>query len=292
MSHRTLERLFVRLLFDPSFVEALHADADAALAGLDLASHERDQLLAVDRRAWGHDPLRRLRSLRTLVDEFKTSTTLALAATRSTAALDSYFSSREFHDAVQHRGSMALSFADFLDRIARERGFADTRFTDALALETALARCRREIGGGYVEPSGASLPLDRETRLRLAPGHAIGRYDANVVEVVNAVERYLFEVGLMPAVALCDDAPRLAGLPPLAGTETYLLALPSSTGVSLMPVDDDYGRVLEAFAAGTATVGEASDRAISRGVLAEDISDMLESLAEERVLVSADSPTG
>ena len=35
MSHRTLERLFVRLLFDESLVDAMHADPDRALAGLD-----------------------------------------------------------------------------------------------------------------------------------------------------------------------------------------------------------------------------------------------------------------
>jgi len=287
MSHRTLERLFVRLLYDPAFVEAIHANADAALDGLDLAPHEREQLLAVDRRAWGHDPLRRLRSLRTLFDEFKTSTTLALATTRSVASLDAYFSSREFHAAVQHRGSMALSFAVYLERIARERGFSDDRFTDALALEVALARCRRELGGGYVEPTAAALPLDSEATLQLASGHAIGRYDANVVEVVNAVERYLFEVGLMPAVALCDDAPGLAGLPPLAGIRSYLLALPSSTGVSLMPLDEDYGRLLDAFARGPATVDEASARAAMGGVPSGDIPGMLESLVEERVLVAA-----
>jgi hypothetical protein len=107
------------------------------------------------------------------------------------------------------------------------------------------------------------------------------------VESVNAVERYLFEVGLMPAVALCDDAPSLAGLPPLAGTSVYLLALPSSSGVSLMPLDRDYYLLLTEFAAGPAPVNTASERAAAAGVPAEDLPGMLESLAEELVLVEA-----
>jgi hypothetical protein len=285
MSHRTLERLFVRLLFDPAFADALHADPDATLAGLDVAPNEREQLLAVDRRAWRHDPLRRLRSLRTLFDEFKASTTLALAETRSLAALDAFFSSREFHDAVQHRGSMALSFSDYLGRLAKERRFTQPSFADVLGLESMLARCRREIAAA--EAPSAPVPLAAGARLGLAPGHAVGHFDANVVEVVNAVERYLFEVGLMPAVALCDDAPRLVGLPPSAGVSAYLLALPSSSAVSLMPVDDDYGRLLTQFDGGAATVEDVIARATGAGVPAEDLPGMLESLVDERVLVVA-----
>src|SRR4029079_12482475 len=92
MSHRTLERVYVRMLFDPRFVAAVYEDADRALAGLDLEPAERLQLVAVDRRAWGHDPLRRYRTLRTLSEEFKATTTIVLAATRSLASLDAFFS--------------------------------------------------------------------------------------------------------------------------------------------------------------------------------------------------------
>ena len=113
-------------------------------------------------------------------------------------------------------------------------------------------------------------------------GHAVGRFDANVVEAVNAVEKYLFEVGLMPAVALCDDAPRLGGVPSPAGAPAYLLALPSGTAVSLMPVDEDYFALLDAFSEGPRQLGGAFRSA--KGISEEDLVTMAESLVEEGVL--------
>ncbi len=48
MSHRTLERVFVRMLFDPAFVEAVYADAGEALAGLDLEPDEVANVVGTD----------------------------------------------------------------------------------------------------------------------------------------------------------------------------------------------------------------------------------------------------
>jgi hypothetical protein len=278
MSHRTLERLFVRLLFDPALVERMHADPESVFGALDLEPREREQLLAVDRRAWRHDPLRRLRTLRTLVDEFKASTTIALAQTRSLASLDAFFSSGEFHACVQGRGSMALAFAEFLARLAGDSGLP--QLDDVLRLEATMARCRRELRG---LGESATLP-GGEGLLRLAPGHAVGEYNANVIEAVNAAERYLFEVGLMPAVALCDDAPRLGELPPVAADRLYLLTLPAAAGVSLMPIDEDYFQLLRQFSAGPIAPSVAADRAAEASLARADIAVMIGSLVEERVL--------
>ena len=114
MSHHTLQKLVVRMHFDEAFVAAIHAAPEQTLANLDLTEAERQQLLSVDRRAWRYDALRRKRTLRTLVEEFKTSTTIVLAETRSLASLEQFFSSSFFHGAVQERGSLGLSFAEFL----------------------------------------------------------------------------------------------------------------------------------------------------------------------------------
>ncbi|HEY6401740.1 MAG TPA: hypothetical protein VI479_10050, partial [Blastocatellia bacterium] len=114
MSHHTLQKLMVRMLFDGEFVEAVYAAPERALAGLDLTEAERGQLLGVDRRAWLHDPLRRRRTLRTLIEEFKVSTTIILAETRSLESLERFFSSRFFHNSIEERGSMGMAFAEFL----------------------------------------------------------------------------------------------------------------------------------------------------------------------------------
>ena len=55
MSHHTLQKLMVRMLFDEEFVEDVYAAPGRALAGLDLTEVERSQLLGVDRTdANGH----------------------------------------------------------------------------------------------------------------------------------------------------------------------------------------------------------------------------------------------
>ena len=64
MSHHALQRALVIALHDDGFVAAMHADPDAVLAPLGLDEGERRQLLAVDRRAFRTDPLRRRRVLR------------------------------------------------------------------------------------------------------------------------------------------------------------------------------------------------------------------------------------
>lgn len=288
MSFHTLERVYVRMLFDPAFADRVYEDAEAALSGLDLDAGERAQLVAVDRRAWGHDPLRRYRTLRTLAEEYKASTTIALAATRSLAALDAFFSSPEFHGAVQERGSMALAFAAFLGRLVAERPVDAPQLADVVRLEAMLARCRRELGRAAGDAPEPPESVDGATALALAPGHAVGRFNANAVAAVNAAERYLFEVGLMPAVALCDDAPRLEPLPPVSEEALYLMALPSSAGVSLLPIDADYFALLDQFSGGPERVAAASSRAVRRGVARDDLPTMLGSLLEEGVLVVSD----
>ena len=57
MSHHTLQKLMVRMLFDEELVEEVYAAPERALAGLDLKENEGSQLLSVDRRAWRSDAL-------------------------------------------------------------------------------------------------------------------------------------------------------------------------------------------------------------------------------------------
>src|SRR4030095_1632708 len=114
MSHHALQKLMVRMLFDEDFVEEVYAAPERALAGLDLEEGELNQLLGVDRRAWRNDSLRRRRTLPTLVKESRASTTIILAETRSLASLERFFSSQFWRRSVEERGSMGLSFAEFL----------------------------------------------------------------------------------------------------------------------------------------------------------------------------------
>jgi hypothetical protein len=239
MSHHALQNLMVRMLFDEDFVEDVYVAPERALAGLNLTEAERGQLLGVDRRAWRHDPLRGRRTLRTLVEEFKVSTTIILAETRSLASLERFFSSPFFHRLIEERGSMGLAFAEFLlDGFSRGEWKAP-QIADVVRLEAAIAGCRRALAreGNHGADETPTTISDR-MRVRLAPGYDVAGFQANVISAIQCVERYLFELSLMPAMALCDDAPRLPGLPEVdERKKVYLLFSPGAAGISITNID-------------------------------------------------------
>lgn len=237
MSHHTLQKLVVRMLFDEAFVTAVHDNPDEALAGLGLTATERAQLLSVDQRAWRHDALRRRRTLRTLVEEYKVATTIALAETRSLVSLERFFASSHFHNFVQQRGSMGLAFAEFLLEGCRQGAWTAPQLPDVIRLEAAMVACRRSLER---EAAPGELPASVHDRMRvkLAPGCSVASFQANVIETIQHVERYLFELSLMPAMALCEDAPRLTDLPEVNQLKkTHLLFSPGATGITLMELD-------------------------------------------------------
>src|SRR5262245_46363958 len=239
MVHHTLQKLMVRMLFDEEFVEEVYAAPDRTLAVLDLTEAERGQLLGVDRRAWRHDPLRIRRTLRTLVEEFKVSTTIILAETRLLASLERFFSSRFFHDSVEKRGSMGLAFAEFLLEGRRRGEWRAPQIVDVVRLEAAIARCRRALAReAYYEAGDLPATISDRTRVRLAPGCDVASFQANVIATIQRVEQYLFELSLMPAMALCGDAPKLPALPDVDGQKkVYLLFSPGSAGISITNLD-------------------------------------------------------
>jgi len=227
------------MLFDEDLVGDVYSSPDRALAGLDLTEAERSQLLSVDRRAWRSDPLRRRRTLRDLVEEFKVSTTIILAETRSIASLERFFSSQFWRRSVEERGSMGLAFADFLLDGSRREEWKAPQIPDVVRLEAAIAGCRRTLAReGNHEAGELPSTISDSMRVRLAPGYDVASFQANVIETIQRVEQYLFELSLMPAMALCDDAPRLSGLPEVDGQKkVYLLFGPGVAGISITNLD-------------------------------------------------------
>ncbi|HEX2488469.1 MAG TPA: hypothetical protein VHR27_03645 [Blastocatellia bacterium] len=239
MNYHTLQKLMVRMLFDEELVEEVYAAPDRALAGLDLTESERSQLLSVDPRAWRSDALRRRRTLRTVVEEYKISTTIILAETRSLASLERFFSSQFWRRSVEERGSMGLAFAEFLLDGSRCGEWNAPQIPDVVRLEAAIAGCRRTLASeGNHEAGEFPAAISDRMRVKLAPGHDVASFQANVIETIQHVEQYLFELSLMPAMALCDDAPRLSGLPEVnVQKKVYLLFGPGAAGISITNLD-------------------------------------------------------
>src|SRR5262245_16287510 len=214
MSHHTLQKLLVRMLFDEDFVAEIYAAPQQALAGLELSEIERGQLLGVDRRAWRHDSLRKRKTLRTLVEEFKVSTTIVLAETRSIASLERFFSSQFFHRSIEERGSLGFAFSEFLRDGCHRGEWKAPQIPDLVRIETAIAGCRRTLAReGEYETDELPATISDRARIKLAPGYDVGSFQANAISAIQQVEQYLFEMSLMPAMALCEDAPKLPRLP-------------------------------------------------------------------------------
>src|SRR5262249_55054188 len=93
---------------------------------------------------------------------------------------------------------------------------------------------------------------------------------------------YVFELGLMPQVALCDDRPP----PPVAapaGHAAHLLVTPTATGVSLTTIDEDLHRVLAALATPIPRERAAAPLAPAGGPAAA-ARDLVQSLLEDGLL--------
>ena len=236
--YQTLQRVLVRMYFDPEFVSRVYACPSAALAGLDVSPRHVSQILATDRRAWQADRLRRRRALKVLMDEFKVTSALVLAASRSLGQLEFFFSSDEFHASVQSRGYMALAYRSYLRRLCQSAPFDGIELSAALTLEGGMAgarRARREAKAGRAPSHDGPETAKAGHYYCCAPGVACLRLPAGTLALVAHLEGHLFELSLTPALALCDDAPRPEPLPAIAP------ALPG--------VDDAlrrHGRVVEA----------------------------------------------
>jgi len=208
--HLVAQQTLVRMLFDPEFAARVRRDPADALP--ELPSTLRAQLAAIDPRALKLDRLLQRRVLRALFDELKASTTLFLARSKKLASLDGFFAAPAFHDAILRARPLVLAYADFID---------------ALPIERALCEARR------------MRPPRPDGRIHRAPGVVPIATTQGALATLQQCEQYLFEVGRMPAVALCDDAPPLQ----LAArahdaTPLYLVTVPGDAGHSLVTIDE------------------------------------------------------
>lgn len=155
MNSGALQRVVVRMLYDPGLVQRVYEDAAAATRDCGIEATEASWLTAPDRRAWGVDPMRRARSLTGLLEEFCVSAARVVRAGEDATSLDAFFSSEDFHVGMQRGESLAEIFASWLADSMRRQGIA----TAVLDLELAFARVRR-----------ATSPPLPAGQLVLAPG--------------------------------------------------------------------------------------------------------------------------
>ena len=225
--HLVAQQAIVRMLVDDAFAARVREDAAAALP--ELPPSLRAQLAGIDPRALKLDRFFRRRILRNLFDEYKASTTIFLSRVKRLAVLDDFFADGTFLDVVANGCPLAFAYSRFL--VAR-----DATLADVVAIEHGLAAARR-MSPSSSSPSPSSSP-PRDGRVHRAAGVQPITTSHGALAALQQAERYLFEVGLMPAVALVDDAPPLVlDARTHDATPLYLVAVPTESGHSLVTVD-------------------------------------------------------
>jgi len=184
VSHVVLQRVMVRMLYDPVFTRAVLAGPEAALAGLDLSDEERDWLRRPDSRAWRVDPERPVRSLNILLQQYPAAGALAVRSTGSAEMLLRFFRSAAFHACVQDRGSMATAFGEYLVARTAAGEVPDPRVAEVARLERALVRLHRDAG---FDPA----PVSTGAAWRLSPDKALHTAAGGTADLHEAVHQAL-----------------------------------------------------------------------------------------------------
>lgn len=237
-AHLAAQAAVVRMLYDPSFAEAVRRAPRETLPELPPAL--ADELGDIDGRALRRDRDRAERTLGQLSAELPASTSLAVAESGRMATLLAFFRSGALHDALREGTSLVLALASYLQTCLTEGALKSPHLAAVLAVELASARARRS---GDDPPSGERAAPTPETRYRRARGVEPVQVPAGTLATLQAIEQHRFRLGLVPAWALATDPPPLHPLPSL-GPPTWLAAIAIAGQVSLVEIESDLAAVL------------------------------------------------
>jgi hypothetical protein len=111
----------------------------------------------------------------------------------------------------------------------QEKRIDEAQFLDVLTVEAQKAICRRSLEQG-------SIQLAPREIIR-TPGVCTSALNSTVIESMNGIEEYLYELSLIPAIALCDDKPHFPELPtPENQGNFFLLFRPQDEDIAITPV--------------------------------------------------------
>ncbi|MDP6945997.1 MAG: hypothetical protein QF464_17740 [Myxococcota bacterium] len=269
MSALALQRVMVRMLYDPAFADRVFGAPHDALADVALSPEETRWITRTDRRAWRLDPMRRSRTLFALLEEYPASAADTVSADGHTGHLDAFFSSSHFHDAIQTRQALVVAFGAFL--LAR----AQPTLTPLARIEAAITRCRRATTGAH--PDQGSVTLAPGCEVLELPAGALDRYTA-IVTALDQANRPALETVLAEGFRLSAPATRDE-----SGVE-HVLVEPGAAGPRLGEIPEALARLLVA-----ATQPLASDAlrqvALSLGAEGHEADELIDELVTDGVLL-------
>ena len=249
---QALQRVMVRMLYDPGLVSRVYDGAPLP----ELSDAERGMLVAVDRRAWGTDPMRRMRTLTALLAEFPASAALA------GPGLDGFFGSTEFHQSIQERTHLALAFGAWLE----------ARVGPVGTLERGAAEARRDPRERVHAPG----------RVARAPGVRVAWTPVGALARLEAVRARL---GRDPVAALARGRLRLDGLPALGATREVVLIEADAAGQVQLSTCTEALAGLLIYAATPRTVDELHGEIRRLGADPGEEAEILSSVRADGLLV-------
>jgi len=287
MNHLALQRVMVRMLYDPTLVERVQSDPRAALPGVDLTDREFAWLKAPDPRAWTADPERGARSLTVIVQQYPASMAVAYRAAGSLDPFLDYFRNARFHRCIQTGGSMALEFADHLADLTGNGIVSDARVTPLARLEQAIARLQR---------TAPARPPGRDPEAAafvLSPDRDLVRGAAGVAELHAAIHETLAELGGGLAETVLDRGWPIPDRRIRSGKrDPLLLELFRDDGprvrygVGVSGLGDDLYALLD-FSRRPRSRDELIDHAVTLGAGREEAADLATGLIDEGTWVPA-----
>jgi hypothetical protein len=280
VSATVLQRVVVRMLFDPAFCQRVYADPATALHGVDLTAEERQWLVTPDPRAYGVDVHRRSRALTGLLEEYPVAGALAVRCPQGVQRLYGFFAAAVFHQCVQQRGSMAEAFGAYLGSEA----FVEQPALACLAeIERSIVRVRRALAPAEDQASA----LAEDSCLCLAPWVALLSVPARTLSCYSDLRQHLLQHGGALLKAVLDPAYHLPGVPPLHDTEAafvLVVNLPGGEGPSLEPTSQELGALLAAAQQGI-TCQDLCAVAVNLGAEPHEAPDIIQGLLTDRLLI-------
>lgn len=265
MSHTALQRVIVRMLYDPQLVSRVFANPASALANEDITEEEGNWLVQTDRRAYDVDTLRRARTLTALVEEYPVSCQSWVTQAGTTDALELFFSKSEFHDCVQSRGSLALAFGDYLLGADLVRLCPELRAFTTLEQHIAMLRRAKPI-----KKVSNTLCLASRTAVFSLPEGAIFNYQI----ILDALNQH--PEGL---VAGALKSKTTQGTIPTKGTEWVLASNTGTINLEILP--DALAELLIALPLERSLLEQ---RASSLGATADEAREIITELIDDGVI--------
>jgi len=282
VSAMALQRVVVRMMYDPAFCKRVYANPERALHDVPLTPQERQWLVTPKPSAYGADAYRSHRALTGLLEEFPVAGALAVRLPRGIQRLQQFFATRAFHQCVQARGSMAAAFGAYLgSEVFRSRNMP-SEIAHMATVETAIAYVRR-VSPTPLPPTES---ITTETPFGLAPWVVLLTAHPAVSARYHRLLASLQQHGGSLLEAALDTPYRLPPGSAFRGKATTLILvshIPDSDGPTLEGMTDDLGKLLTA-AKTPMRLSDLSALAEAMGCEPEEASDAVAELVDARIL--------